>query len=112
MKDPLVFLQHILESIEAIEKYNQKLSKRDFLKRQEKQDAVVRRLEVIGEAVRNIPEDFKNRYPEIAWAKAMGTRNILIHQYFGIDLEIVWDTVSKDLPVLKKQIRSLLEDLK
>lgn len=107
-KDSTVFLKHILESIEAIEEYTRGLSEEEFCNSREKQDAVLRRLEVIGEAVRNLPDDFKKQHPEVAWNKAMATRNILIHQYFGVDLKIVWDTVVESLPVFKEQIKKLL----
>lgn len=108
MKDSQVFLQHILESIAAIQEYAEGLSKEEFLGNQEKQDAITRRLEIIGEAVKNLSDDFKDEHPEIAWYKAMGIRNILIHHYFGIDLEIVWETVQKSIPEFKEQIERLV----
>lgn len=108
-KDPTIFLKHILESIEQIEKYTQSLPEKEFLASSQIQDAVLRRLEIIGEAVRNLPEDFRQSYPDIAWNKAMGTRNILIHHYFGIDLGIVWNTVKESLPEFQKQIKDLLD---
>lgn len=107
-KDPVIFLKHILESIEAIETYASNLKAEEFLKDIEKQDAIIRRLEIIGEAVKNIPEEYKNDHPEIAWSKAMGTRNILIHHYFGVDLDIVWYTVTNSLLEFKKQIKELV----
>lgn len=109
-KDPQVFLKHIIESIMAIEEYTKDLSEEAFLESCEKQDAIIRRLEIIGEAVKNLPNEFKKEHPNIAWDKAMGTRNILIHHYFGIDLGIVWDTVTKSLPEFKKQIQNLIQD--
>ena len=108
-KDHIVFLKHILESIETIEKYSKNLSEEAFLKSSEKQDAIIRRLEIIGEAVKNLSEEFKKEHPDIEWNKIMGTRNILIHHYFGIDLEIVGDTVVKSLPKFKKQIQNLIK---
>ncbi len=108
-KDAQVFLKHILESIDAIEEYTQNLSEKAFLENPEKQDAIIRRLEVLGEAVKNLPDEFKQQHSDIAWNKAMATRNILIHNYFGVDLEIVWDTVLKSLPEFKDQIKNLLE---
>ena len=110
-KDPTIFLKHILESIEHIENYTKGLNEKDFMEFEEKQDAVIRRLEVLGEAVKNLPENFRKKYPEIAWNKAMATRNILIHHYFGIELDIVWDTVTQSLPIFKKQIQELLKKL-
>ena len=108
IKDHTVFLNHILESIESIEKYSKGVSEKDFLKSQEKQDAIIRRLEIIGEAVKNLPEDFKEKYSDIPWNKAMGTRNIIVHDYMGLDLEVIWDTVTKSLPGFKQQIKELL----
>jgi len=107
-KDPTIFLKHILESIEHIDSYIKGLDEEDFLKSEEKQDAVIRRLEILGEAVRNLPEEFRAKYPDIEWNKAMATRNILIHNYFGIELDIVWDTITQSLPNFKKQIEVLL----
>lgn len=108
-KEPAIFLKHILESIEYIEHYIKDFSEEDFVTNVEKQDSVIRRLEIVGEAVKNLPEDFKSSHTEVEWNKAMATRNILVHHYFGIDLNIVWDTVKTHLPVFKKQIEELLK---
>jgi|SRR3990167_2694372 len=111
-KDYTVFLKHILESIEAIEKYTENLTDESFLASQEKQDSIIRRLEIIGEAVKNLPDGFREKHPHVEWNKAMATRNILIHHYFGIDLKTVWDTVTESLPIFKKQIENLLKQEK
>lgn len=110
-KNTKVFLKHILESIDAIEEYAQDISEKAFLENQEKQDAIIRRLEVLGEAAKNLPDEFKKQHSNIAWNKAMATRNILIHHYFGIDLKIVWDTITGSLPEFKNQVKNLLEVL-
>lgn len=110
-KDHLIFLEHILESIKDIESYSKGISKNRFFKDKQLQDAIVRRIEIIGEAVRNIPDDVKNKYATVSWKEIVGTRDIFIHHYFGIDLEIVWSIVKNDLPDLKKKIRTVLEDI-
>ena len=106
-KDPQVFLTHILESIGWIEKETKDLSKDKFVQDVPTHDAVIRRLEIIGEAVKNLPTDFKKKYPDIAWKKIAGLRDKLIHGYFGIDLELVWEIVNKDIPPLKEQIEKI-----
>lgn len=108
-KDYSLYLQHIIESIGNIENYISKLSKLDFLKNREKQDAVIRKIEVIGEAVKNIPLSFRGKYPEIPWSKATAARDKMIHAYFDVNLDIVWDIVKKDLPKLKEQIKEILK---
>lgn len=107
-KDPQVFLKHILESIEWIEKETTVISKDEFIKTVPTQDIVIRRLEIIGEAVKNLPGDFKKKYPDIPWQKISGLRDKLIHGYFGIDLELVWEIIKKDLPLFKTQIQDML----
>lgn len=108
-KDPTVFLKHILECIELIEEYSDSLSKKEFLKNIEVQDAIIRRLEIIGEAARNLPEEFRNEYSEVAWKKILAARNILAHNYFGIDLNTIWRIVKNDIKPLKEQIKEMLE---
>jgi len=81
----------VLECIELIEKYTGGKSKEEFLKSIQLQDAVIRRIEIIGEAVKNIPEGIKKSYQDIPWKKIAGMRDILIHEYFGVDLELTWE---------------------
>ncbi|MBM4324677.1 MAG: DUF86 domain-containing protein [Deltaproteobacteria bacterium] len=71
-------------------------------------DAVVRNLEIIGEAIKKLPEDIRLKYPEVEWKKIAGLRDILIHEYFGVDHEIIWDIIQNKLPLLKEQIRQML----
>jgi uncharacterized protein with HEPN domain len=106
-----VFLQHILESIQLVEEYVSGLSKDDFLDSPEKQDAVVRRIEIMGEAVKNLPEELRNRHPEVRWRAITGTRDRLIHQYFDVDLDLAWEIVLTDLPKLKLQVQGILDSL-
>lgn len=108
-KKPEIFLRHILESISAIETHIKRISKEKFFKNITAQDAVIRRIEIIGEAVKNLPSDYKRKCTEIEWNEIIGMRNKLIHEYFGIDLNTVWWTVKKDIPKLKKQISELLK---
>lgn len=107
-KDPAIFLHHILESIELIEKYLEGITEEQFHKSTEKQDLVVRRLEIIGEAAKNLPLEFRQKYPEIPWKDMAGMRDIIAHQYFGINFNRVWDTVKNLLPPLKEQIKNLI----
>lgn len=107
-KDPQVFLKHILESIEWIEKDTKDLSEKDFLENIPMQDAVIRRLEIIGEAIRNLPDEAKKASPHVPWQDIMDMRNKLIHGYFGVDLKLVWNVIKKDLPPLKKHIEEMI----
>lgn len=104
-----VYLDDILESIERIEEYMQDKDEVDFKRDIELQDAVLRRLEIIGEAVKHIPLNIKDKNQEIEWRKIAGARDIFIHEYFGIRLERIWFTVVKDIPQLKQQIKNLLQ---
>jgi len=106
-KDLSVFLEHILENINKIEKFSDNLSKNDFEKDELKQYAIVRAIEIIGEAVKNLPQKFKENYPLIPWKEISGTRDIIIHKYFGLDLNIVWNIIKVDLPKFKKQIEEI-----
>ncbi len=110
-KNPAVFLKHILESIAWIEKDIKDFSEEAFDTNVPIQDAVVRRLEIIGEAVRNVPEDVKNEYPAVPWQDISDMRNELIHHYFGVDLHTVWKVVQNDLSPFKKQIEDILKKL-
>lgn len=107
-KDSTVWLRDILESIDLIQHYLSDVTEEEFFDSQEKQDSVIRRLGIIGEAVKNLPNDFKVLHKDVAWEEAAGMRNILIHEYFDVDLDVAWDTLNKDLPELKKQIKTLL----
>ena len=109
-KEPLIFIEHILESIERIESYTKDLSKEKLKKNVKIQDAIIRRIEIIGEATKNLPIDFRNKYTAVEWSDIIRTRDKITHHYFGIDLDIVWDIVKKDLPDLKKKIISILNE--
>ncbi len=106
-KDPLVYIDDIRDSIKAIKRYTAGLAKEEFFSSTEKQDAVYRRLEVIGEAANRLPDKFRNQYPLIPWNKIVGMRNVLIHEYDSIDLDRVWETIQKDIPKLEGYIKSI-----
>lgn len=94
-----------------LEKYLEGVTKEQFDDSDEKHDLVVRRLEVIGEAARHIPEDFKNHYADIPWRDIGDMRNVLIHEYFDVDYDIVWKTATQFIPPLKKQIQSIITNI-
>ena len=110
-KDFKVFLEHILESISLIEEYTADKTKKEFLNSKQLQDAVIKRIEIIGEAVKNIPDDIKEKFKDIPWRNIIGMRDILIHQYLGVDLALIWKVVKGDIPELKKEILSVKANL-
>lgn len=104
MRDYKLYLDDILEAAKRIEKYTKGLTLEKLKKDTLILDGVVRNLEIIGEAAKNIPNQIRKKYPEIEWKKIAGLRDILAHEYFGIDLEVVWDIIENKVPILKKQI--------
>lgn len=107
-RDSRVYLDDVLEGAERVRTYTAGLSLASFREDPRTVDAVVRNLEIIGEAVKNLPDDVRARHPEVAWKRIAGLRDLLIHQYFGIDYEIIWDVVTTKLPVLEDQVRRIL----
>lgn len=110
-KDDSVFLNHIVDAAKLIGEYLAGASRDGFVANRMVQDAVIRELEVIGEATKNISEDLRSKYPDIPWNKMSGMRDKLIHGYFGVDLDAVWDTATKDIPELAKRIESILRSI-
>ncbi len=110
MKEINIYLEDINESITKIEKYVKSVKKNDFLNNDELQDAVIRRLAIIGEAARKLPKKFTTTRPEIPWKQIIGMRNILIHVYNEADYESIWNTIKNDIPTLKIQINNLLKN--
>jgi uncharacterized protein with HEPN domain len=108
VKSIVPYLRHILDAVAAIEEYTQE-GKEAFLSDRKTQDAVMRNLEVIGEAAKNIPAEFRAAHAEVPWREAAALRDVLIHKYFGVDLQIVWEVVAKNLPPLKEKIAQALE---
>jgi uncharacterized protein with HEPN domain len=107
MKDDAVYLRHILDAVAKVEHYT--AGGRDaFFADPMIQDAVLRNLEIIGEAVRNLSPAIRRHHPEVPWRSITALRNVLIHEYFGVDLEIVWRLVTRRLPTLKHHVTALL----
>jgi uncharacterized protein with HEPN domain len=108
----LFFLSHIIDSITKIEQMTANSSFDKFNSDWHIQDAVVRNLEIIGEAANQIPDDLKGNYTLIAWNDARSMRNFLIHEYFSVDLIAVWNTIKEDLPIFRDQIQQVITALK
>ena len=113
MKNKNLFrLEHIRDSIEKIEYLTRMLHTQDnFETKWIEQDAIIRNLEIIGEAVVHISDDLKQNYPYISWKEIIGLRNFVTHQYFGVELSEIWGTVINDIPLLKVQIQKIIEDI-
>ena len=109
-RDSRVYLEDILDATRKIAAYAGSLSKTAFLEDEKTIDAVVRNLEVIGEAVKNLPEDLRAQHSAVEWKKIAGLRDILIHEYFGLDAEIVWDIVRNKVPALNREVRTILNE--
>lgn len=109
-KKPLFFLQDIKNSLDKILKYTNNISFDNFIKDDKTKDAVERNFEIIGEAVKNLPEDYRNNYPHIPFKQIAGMRDKLIHDYFGVDYEIIWKTIKDKLPQFKFEIEKLIKD--
>jgi uncharacterized protein with HEPN domain len=110
MKDDRTYLLHILEAIKKIERYIETINFDNFSDNDMMIDAVIRELEIIGESARNLSDDFQDKHFEIPWYKVKAMRNVLIHEYFGVNLRVVWDTCKNDIPALKTLIEKVLND--
>ena len=111
-RDINLLLGDILQSIEKIKAYTENVSEEKFSSDSKTQDAVMRRLEVIGEATKNIPDSFRAQYYDIDWKRIAGMRDILIHAYFGVNVERLWVVLQRELPILEHQIREILKEKK
>jgi len=104
-----IYLVHIQDAISDIEKFIEGITEEEFLRDKEKHYAVLRGLEIIGEAAKNLSRDLKNKHSGIPWRDITGMRDKLIHQYFGVNLELVWETLKEKLPELKKQVCQIIK---
>ncbi|MBU2052755.1 MAG: DUF86 domain-containing protein [Nanoarchaeota archaeon] len=108
-KEPLTFVVHVLESINRVESFLKDSSKSEFLSDELLQSAVIRQIEIIGEAVKNLSFNFTKKYSNVPWKGIVGMRDKITHHYFGLDLDTIWDIIKEDIPVLKKEIKKILE---
>jgi uncharacterized protein with HEPN domain len=110
-RDEKVYLQHIIDAISRIEEYLQGIDEGTFSQHLLIQDGVIRQLEIIGEAVKRISSELRERYSHIPWQDIAGTRDKLIHHYFGVDIEKVWLMVREDMPVFKEEVKKILKEI-
>jgi len=107
-----LFVNDIMDAITKIERYIKNLDYDAFTKNGMAIDAVIRNLEIIGEAARNIPDNVKERYPNVPWKRMVGLRNIVTHEYFGVDLDNIWKIIKVNIPEVKPDIMKILDEFK
>lgn len=110
MKDDRVYLAHVRDAIDRILDYTA-VGKGEFLDDTKTQDAVVRNLEILGEAAKNVSAELRQTHETVPWRRLAGMRDKLIHEYFGVNLDIVWQVVERELPMLKQQVEQILKQL-
>jgi uncharacterized protein with HEPN domain len=110
MKSDDVYLRHILDAITAIERYVS-VGRDAFMSTSHWQDAVIRQLEIIGEATKQLSQSLRLQHPEIPWRRLAGLRDVLIHNYMGVDVTAVWEITQRDLPPLKAQVEAILREI-
>ncbi len=104
----VIYLGDILDAIRRIEGYTAGVKKKEFIEHLMMQDAVMRQIEIIGEASNSVSDEFQEKHPELPWFQMRGIRNKIVHDYRGINLQVIWETVKNDLPALKKQVEEIL----
>ena len=110
-KDPNIFIYHIAESIDKIKKYSNSMTEKELMGNDGMQDAIIRRFEIIGEATKNLPADFKRKHPEINWKELADTRNMFIHEYYGVDIKRIFRSVKTQIPALKEKLSKISDEL-
>ena len=109
-RDDTVYLRHILEAAERIQAYLQDMDEQRFEENHLRQDGVIRQLEIIGEAVKQLSPALRDAHDDVPWKDMAGMRDKLIHHYFGVDVQAVWDTATDDLPALKERVARILDE--
>ncbi len=112
MRSPRLYLSEMLAAIKAIEDFTFGMDREIFLDDEKTKSAVVRQFEIIGEAAKSVPDEIKSLAPELHWRGIAGMRDRLVHAYFRVDYDLVWDTMQSELPLLENQLTVLIEKLK
>jgi uncharacterized protein with HEPN domain len=110
-RDETVYLQHVLDAIAKVEEYLEGVDEETFNQRTLIQDGVIRQIQIVGEAVKRLSDELRDKYPTIPWQDIAGMRDKLVHDYFGIDVDEVWLTAKDDIPILKMEIQAILVKL-
>lgn len=108
-RDPTTYLRHILEELDYLVEVSSELDERTFKSDETHKRAFVRSLEIVGEATNQLPASLRDEHPDVPWGKMAGMRDVLIHDYIGIDYDIVWDVVENKVPDLREQLMNLLD---
>jgi uncharacterized protein with HEPN domain len=108
-RSPIDFIEHICIECDFVERHINGISEDDFSNSEVLQRAMARSIEIIGEASKNIPAEFKEKYPDIEWKKLSGMRDVIIHQYFGVEYDIVWEVIKEKLPALHRKLKAIIK---
>ncbi|MBM7624931.1 DUF86 domain-containing protein [Sporohalobacter salinus] len=111
-KNNQLYLNDILNAIIKIKEFTKGMDLENFLKNEMAQSAVIRKLEIVGEAANKVSKDLRNEYDNIPWGEIIGTRNKLIHDYSGVDIILVWNIVNQELDILEENLRKIFKDKK